>query len=538
MLAYQCGIADTNEPWLRTSNEQSRNLIQQWHNQGAFRCAQAGRTLLACVADGQDNAVIAQIRQVTNNRTWETVEDILNQVRQHCIDANWRKNIFRTLFSNGDQMTKLSSSYFVQGESMCEPTYEFPNVGDVENYEDLAQALKPAALLNQVYLNLGVTNLSDARSYVFDTLNLSVANVNNCSPDTLNQLDLDSFLYCAIIQSKRAIEAEKFYYETYNDKPYDKPNILPIPNMTDVLCTEDQAEWWEAAYKILKNASGENISHIKAVLQNGIEAIRGEGPPKVDLIILLKLAKILQQRSHSSMKADEKRALECRAEHLFKAALRRVKKSGDTGEYRFLFKFSTQNYNIDSDLTDLVEEGVQFLAARFFKQNQFNECIDEFEGLEFPFATYFRAEAYKKLDDQGKTSKKAKLLNLEKTKGCLGETLMLLDDPQYKNHPLHSIVPSEIKRLQYTGVGDQNVSNGFGNSSFFSAEDDDRQSINASYRARRNVSFSDKTAELEVLMRKMMETLDIVKKEVVTIRGKDSNSRFLIFKMFTDVRNE
>lgn len=519
MLAYQCGIADTNEPWLRTSNEQSRNLIQQWHNQGAFRCAQAGRTLLACVADGQDNPVIAQIRQVTNNRTWETVEDILNQVRQNCVDANWRKNIFRTLFSNGDQMTKLSSSYFVQGDSMSEPTYEFPNSGDVENYEDLAQALQPSALLNQVYLNLGVTNLSDARSYVFESLNFSVANVNNCSPDTLNQLDLDSFLYCAIIQSKRAIEAEKFYYETYNDKPFDKPNILPIPNMTDVLCSEDQTEWWQAAFNILKNTSGENISHIKAVLQNGIEAIRGEGPPKVDLIILLKLAKILQQRSHSSMKAEEKRSLECRAEHLFKAALRRVKKSASTGEYRFVFKFSTQNYNIESELTDLIEEGIQFLAARYFKLNQFNECIDEFEGLEYPFATYFRAEAYKKLDDHGKSSKKVKVLNLEKTKSCLSETLMLLDDPQFKNHPLHSIVPSEIKRLQYTGVGDPNVSNGFGNSSFFSAEDDDRQSLSTSYRARRNVSFSDKTAELEVLIRKMMETLDIVKKEVVTIRS-------------------
>ncbi|XP_063709073.1 E3 SUMO-protein ligase RanBP2-like [Culicoides brevitarsis] len=519
MLAYQCGIADTNEPWLRTSNEQSRNLIQQWHNQGAFRCAQAGRTLLACVSDGTDNAVIAQIRSVTNNRTWETVEDILNQVRQFCIDSNWRKNIFRSLFSQGDQMTKLSTSYFVQSDTMCEPSYEFPNSGDVENYEDLAQALKPSSLLNQVYLNLGVTNLSDARSFICDTLNLSVANLSNCSPDTLNQLDLDSFLYCSIIQAKRSIEAEKSYYETYNDKPYDKPNILPIPNMIDVICSEDQAEWWDAAYKILKNTSGENISHIRAVLQNGIEAVRGEGPPKVDLIILLKLAKILQQRSHSSMKPEEKRSLECRAEHLFKAALRRVKKQPNTGEYRFLFKFATQNYNVEGDLTDLIEEGIQFLAARYFKLNQFNECIDEFEGLEFPFATYFRAEAYKKLDDLGKSSKKAKLLNLEKTKTCLSETLALLDDPQYKNHPLHSIVPSEIKRMQYAGVGDANVSNGFGNSSFFSAEDDDRHSLNQSYRARRNVSFTDKTAELEVLIRKMMETLDIVKKEVVTIRG-------------------
>lgn len=515
LLAYQCGTADVEEPWLRTSNEQSRNLIKLWYRQGAFRCAQAGRTLLSCITEARENPVIAQIRQMTNNRTWETQEDLITHARQLCIDGNWRKNIFRQLFSHGDQVSKLSSSYFVQCDTMSEPMYEFPNIGDVENYEDIAQSLQPSCLQNQVFLSLGVTSMSEIRSCEVEGLNFSALNLNNCNADTLNQLDLDSFLCCTLFHTKRAIEAEKICYETYNDKPYDKPGILPITNMMDILCTEDQDEWWQAAYKILKNTAGENIAQLKAVLQNGIEAVRGEGSLKADLIILLKLAKTLAQRSQSTMQPEDKRHIESRAEHLYKVCLRRIKKGVTTGESRLIFKFSTSNYNIENEISELAEDAIQFLAARYFKNNEYNDLIDEFDGLEFPFATYFRAEAYKKLDETGKTSKKVKIMNREKSKTCLLDTLSLLDDPQFKNHPLHSIVPSEIKRLQLSATGELNVSNGF-----YDEEHEGRDLLSASFRSRgRNTSFSDKTTELEGLIRKMMEAMEIVKKEVVTIRS-------------------
>lgn len=67
-------------------------------------------------------------------------------------------------------------------------------------------------------------------------------------------------------------------------------------------------------------------------------------------------------------------------------------------EYRLLFRFSTQNYNVDAEYCELMEDAFKFLAARYFKYQQFNECIDEFDGFDFPFATHFCSEAFKKLD--------------------------------------------------------------------------------------------------------------------------------------------
>lgn len=509
LLAYQCGTLDIDEPWLKKTSENNRKLLSNWQRQGAFRCAQAGRTILSCISEDQDNSILTQIRNVTNNQVWVTSEDIINQIRQFCMDVNWRKTIYRSLFNAGDQISKASNSYFVTNDS-GEPIYELPVVNIIETYEELALQLDPSSLQTQVYLNLGGSNFAELRIPECNGLNFSVQNLKNCSPDTVNQLDLFSFLCCAVIQSKRSLDAERIYYENFSDKSSDKPRLLPFTNMTKVLCSEDQADWWTQVFKVCNNTAAENLSQIKAVIRNGIEAIRGEGQPKVDLIVLLKLGRALSERAQNITKADEKRALELRVEHIYKVCLQRIKKGPSLGDYhRLLFKFSTQNYNAEATISDLAEEAIQFLAGRYFKNQQYTECIDEFEGLEFPFAAYFRAEAFKKIEDGVKTAPpRTQHIHLEKSKTCLNDALTLLDDPLYKNHPLHSIVPAEIKRIQY--IVDPNESmNGFNSGSF---TEDERDSLNIS-RGRRSTSFVGNNLEIESHYKKIAETLDFVKKE-------------------------
>lgn len=79
-LAYQCGVPDSDEPWLRHTNDATRQLVAFWNKQAAFRCCQAGSSILSCVDDSVDASVIAQIQSVTESKIWNTAEDLVNQV--------------------------------------------------------------------------------------------------------------------------------------------------------------------------------------------------------------------------------------------------------------------------------------------------------------------------------------------------------------------------------------------------------------------------------------------------------------------------
>jgi E3 SUMO-protein ligase RanBP2 len=261
LFAFQYATVNTEAFYLNNTNKTIRNLFNQLKKEGAFRCAQAGRTILACKNNGEIP---------------KSIDDIFNQVRVTCVDLNWRKSIYRQLFANADQQTKVSTSYFVQVSFFQEPNYDIISFNEVEGFEDLAQHLYPSSLEHHVYLGLGRKDLHTLKSQTFNGLNLSTSNLINCNPEIINRIDIDSFLYCAIIQAKRRLEAEKDCYETFKNKPNEKPLVLPAANMVEGLCSDELVAF---SYK---NISGENLAPLKAILQFGIEAVRGIDSPKVD----------------------------------------------------------------------------------------------------------------------------------------------------------------------------------------------------------------------------------------------------------------
>lgn len=526
LFAFQCSTVNLAAFWLKNTNEVIRNLFGFLKKEGAFRCAQASRTILSCLfTSDNENLVTTQNRQVINNKRWNTVDDIFNQIRQQCSDSHWRETIYRLLFTNSDQQSKISTSYYVQNNFFEEPNYEFATFADIQNYEDIAQHLYPASLEHQVYLGLGRTSLQTYKSQTFSALNLSTSNLINCNPETINQIDVDSFLYCTIVQAKRHIESEKQCYEVNSSKPSDKPSILPAANMVDTLCSEEQIDWWTAAYKIYKNISGDNLAQLKATLQFGIEAVRGIDTPKVDLIILLKLAEILLKRSRSSEKMDEKRHLELRVESIYKFSLKMLRNK-DSDNLRRVFKFNSLNYNVDREVDKLAEDAVTYLAGIYFKKGEFKECIEDFNGLVLPFASYFKAEAYKKLDELNKTPKKNKKIYMEKTREHLMDTLNLLEsnDNFDRSHPLHSIIQGELKRLQFsTSVNDDMGSHNNSLNGGITDEEVFQDAFSSSFRNRRDAQFSQsiqhQNIELENLIRKMSDVVLIVKDDVLMIRN-------------------
>lgn len=256
LLAYQCGVPDPDEQWLKQSNESTRHVMAFWNKQAAFRCCQAGSTVLSCVEESVDVSVLAQIQSVTESKVWTTADDLINQVRQLCSDPGWRKQVFRSLYPSGDPSAKASSaSYFVQdGTAFGEPQYVLPKREQLDLYLELAQPLYPSSLPYLVYLGLvmGTENLSDLRCKAFPRLNFSTNNLENCNLETLNQLDMDSFLYCAILVAQSNLDGAR---QHLHHQQQGRPSLLPAANLIPLLCEDNKIDWWSTAYHLIRSST-------------------------------------------------------------------------------------------------------------------------------------------------------------------------------------------------------------------------------------------------------------------------------------------
>lgn len=274
------------------------------------------------------------------------------------------------------------------------------------------------------------------------------------------------------------------------------------------------------------------MAELRATLQYGIEAVRGVGSPKIDLIILLKLGQLFYKRSQESNKTVERGFLEARTEALFKYSLYmlRMQNSSRTSiePFRRLFKYAVSNsqFEIDTEINTLSEEAITFLAGRYFKNNEYEECIEDLAGIKLPFATYFQAESYRKMTELTNTPKKNKRAYLEKAKDYLSQTLDLLDAPNVdKNHPLKSIVDADIKRLQHESrklETNQSMTDSFVSANGRSDLDDSIARYQRDTTSITPVAVAH-NGTIERLIREMMESLTLLKDDVADVRNKVQN---------------
>lgn len=463
LIAFHSGIADTQENWLKNSGESSRQLIQLWNRQGAFRCSQAGRTILSCITDTKDDLTLETVLTIYSDKViFKSESDLIDNARKICSDTSWRKAIYLNLFS-GENVDKLSTSYFIETSAFIEPIYEIPAQSNLENYEEIAQWLYPSSLKYFVYLGLGIKNLNHLVCHPFSTLNFSTVNLTNCNANSLNQLDMETYLYAAILHARRILEIEKKNYEQYCVSTY--PLIMPYANVASKLCTEEHIEWWDGAYKISRNLQIDDISKMRITIQHGIEAVRAVGTQKISPYILYELGEIFLNRANSCDKPSQKEFLELRAEKLYKQGLEimKLKSRGNIGSRYNYFRYVDEN-DMATKINYKAERAVAFLAKKYFINADYEGCIDELSDIKLPYAAYFQAEAYKHLDKSNKTPRKSKKLYIDKARECLNNTIVYLNDPNIDaNHPLRSIIEQERNRLNATsdyGTSDDVVANG------------------------------------------------------------------------------
>ena len=508
LFAANANHINISDNWIRNSIEPIKHLVDVWRYESAFRWSQAGRTLLSCIDSARDNSVMANIRKICIEKCiWTTNDELLNQIRQICSNNEWRTNLFRVIFTNTNYTSKQSTSYLIQNSALSAPIYELPSELDLEAYELLAQALAPYSLQHMVYCLVWCKNYEDPKCPAFKRINLSISNLTNCGAETLNQLDIDACLYAAAIRAKASLDKERVDYESVNGAYIAKPKVMPFAILYKALANDFQSEWWSTAFKTYKNMlSGDDLNQARQELKYGIQLLRGINLPSADLIVLLKVAKIFVNRTTNCVKSVERGFLEARAETIYKNALHLIKVD------RILEKSS---FKEDKEIFTLAEEAVVFFAHKYFKNEEYDECLETLSNIPLPFATYFQAEANRKLADAVITPKKNKRIYMERVRDLLEKTLDLLNLPHVdKNHALKSIVRDEFNAVQQQLNSADNGNN--------LVDDLLNESLSTSLsRHRRDDSMQlqqqQHLNDMNQRMNKMMDTLSVVLEKITLI---------------------
>ncbi|XP_034665581.1 E3 SUMO-protein ligase RanBP2 [Drosophila subobscura] len=461
LLGYQTKPLPENstQPWVKHCDEDQKKLLQLWRLQGAFRCAQLGRTLFGCLepANAHDMDQKENIQTGGQNNQpmiglFENSDKLLACARLQWQDKNWRRQLFPVLFSHPEHKLKENSSHLVRNPKLEEPLYEWPAEADIESYERQALLLQPQSLAQHVYLALGASEAlgSAPRVAFYEGLRRDVKqDLSFCGQESLSQLDIDVFLYATVIHTHSRLASQRETYDSCNLGNFSasaRPHMLPYANVLSQLATPEQSGWWDLVLRSHKNQVSDcSRGEQRAQIQMGLEAVRGVNGAKADTIILFKLGAILCSR-------QDRDVLERRIDTLYKQGfnmMRREQQQGGGGHehYPRFFKIvSASSTEAFQERLRLAEEAVSYFSSKMFKAHQYQQFIDEVRGLNLPMATYLQAEAYRMLEYSSQINRDAKARYWERRRDCLQQTQQLLRS-QVK-HPLYGMIRSEVGRCE------------------------------------------------------------------------------------------
>lgn len=355
----------------------SQRLLSSWYVAAAYRRSQAGHTLNACAKDKK--------------------KVFLEKISQYCSGAHWRDKLYRKVFTSKEHLDKMSASFLLTNSNLAEVALVLPRSQDLQQIDRIAALLRPGSLHHQAWLGTNSKSLSDFGCAGMDELRISVNNLSNCGAETLNKLDLDTFLYCTVLTAKKSQESE--YKSGYWDN--DRPKVLP-PILTPQLCTSAQAKWWEAACRI-KVAAGTDLNDSRLTLTRGIETVRCVGSHGLDPELLVEVARAFSRRGEECTDSAQRRFLEARANLCYSTGVPLLERIRNNISIRppekRLFDY-TRGELAQDKLEALIEEGKLYLAEQCVNDKDDDKAIEILETIKSPYASFYLYKIYKKLADE------------------------------------------------------------------------------------------------------------------------------------------
>ncbi|PNF19022.1 hypothetical protein B7P43_G11805 [Cryptotermes secundus] len=437
--------------WLLQATETRKKSVDLWAKEAAYRNSQAGHVLHSMVRERRSQ--------------------FLDRVTQFC-SGNWRERVFQRIFTTRDHQQGMSHSHFVNFQGFSDPPLRLPTPSELLPHDEKSQKLHPSSLHHLVWLGLQDVPCSNKKNsslkpgpdfhcQVFEGLQLTCNNLNCAGSETLNRLDIDSFLYAAVFCASATQDEQQAagYWSS------DRPVTLPA-NITEQLCTVSQAKWWAAAYRVFTNQAKGDLGELRQTLQRGIEVVRVLGNHGLDVKLVVHLAQTFEQRA-STMAArtegsSDLPAIEARASLYWTAALplleRLQRNQTIRAPHTRLFEYQGKELS-SAEVNALIEEGRFFLACQLMKEDKHEKAIEAFQQLKSPYASFYQATIYKKLAAEELQDQRREMITSEmrsqhiilltKARECFYLTLDRLRSPGVDaKHPLNAELNSHIEDIE------------------------------------------------------------------------------------------
>ncbi|XP_044009025.1 E3 SUMO-protein ligase RanBP2-like [Aphidius gifuensis] len=501
LTAMHSSPIDTVAPLSANIKAQSNQAqVDIWHREGAYRCSQAAHVL-------QD--------YIRND-----VKRLTDKIEKFCI-GSWRERLYQRIFTSKKYSTIMSKSYFANDTTKNSPMRLLSST-ELAEYDEISEQVFPASLHHHVWL--GIVNkpkplksqnlqsksinsvpIKNQQCHVFKNLQISAHNLNQASPDSLSQLDIDAFLNATILCSSVIVEDHK-------KSGFLNPDRFPtLPaDLTNTLCTSVQEKWWLSAYKMYNNQDGNNIGgdigELRQELQFGLEIVRCIGNHGLHPTIIVQLARIFQYRAkllRENENSDETlNYLERRYELYWSTVIPLLERLLNNQSIRFIITkvFDYQGGDMNNlELSNALEEGRLTLAEIMVKEKKYEEAVASLQILKCPESSCLQGDVYKILADESSISyeknnitsplRSDHIIMLTKAKNCYYLTLDRLRSPGMNpNHPLNAelgnkilSIENELKKIDPDYVNHHtnrnNDDNCASDESYSSAHSDEQHSI-------------------------------------------------------------
>ncbi|XP_075236358.1 E3 SUMO-protein ligase RanBP2-like isoform X2 [Lycorma delicatula] len=445
---------DANAQFTVGLRDSQKKQVKLWNEIALYRVCQAGNVLLSLTKDSGP----------------QFIEKVI-----HTCNVNWREKLFQRLFGQWDIKEVKLSSHFVQYTGYNTLPHHMIPVSQLRSpdYIKACEKVHPGSLHHIAWLGLQTMRHSSPRppqllpppefhTYGFPDLQFTVHNLASVGIESLNRLDLDSFLYATVLCAGAQLDDQiRSGFFAVN-----RPITLPA-DITAQFSTPEQAKWWNAIYKIYSKKAGNNWGDLRLVVQRGIEVVRAIGNHGLDVLLMIQLARTFAERAVSCTSTgkgspgySEIPALEARANIYWKGALPLLERMEKKQALRVpptnrLFEFQGKDLEA-SQVTALLEEGRLFTACQLMKDEEYEAAIEAFKPLRSPYASFHSAAIYKRLaqaelsncpgEEVTSEMRSKHIILLTKARESFNLTKDRIQND--KQHPLHHILGSHISDVE------------------------------------------------------------------------------------------
>ncbi|XP_028175103.1 E3 SUMO-protein ligase RanBP2-like [Ostrinia furnacalis] len=422
LIAWHSAPIDSKVNWLSNAPEKQQQAVKRWHSEASYRCSQSGHYL---ISNSQDKS-----------------QAFLERISQCCSGTHWRDKLYEKIFTNRGHLSKIKSSHFATSNAFSTPTLRLPRRIEVEAIDVDAQREYANSLHHFVWMILNYKNYAHFKCTIFDSLTPSASNYG---PESLNKLDIQSFLYFAALTSKQQKSKETPYM------PSDKPAVMPA-NITDLLCLIPHLKWWELAYLFSQNKLGADLTDIRATLSRGIEVVRCVDNHGLDPELLCIVAHIFSERAKLTTAVEEKNNLEKRAGLYYSSAIPLLEKLKSKLVIKLpekrLFDYTHKELS-SKDLNSLIEESKLFVALNYINDSEYDRAIELLSNLKSPEAFYHLSQTYRKIALEENCPKDKYVTLLTRARGIAYKAMeSLKQNETYKNSQLYSDTQELVDDLE------------------------------------------------------------------------------------------